>query len=64
MKHSVASVDTAIQLLRPNAKYQLSGNVFELWLDPRTIPSWDEINDTIEKIKQFENSINTVYLEE
>ena len=64
MKNSVAGVDTAIQLLRPGAKYQLRGTNFELWLDPRPIPTWGEINDTIEKIKQFENSINTIYLEE
>ena len=64
MKHSAAGVDTAIQLLRPRAKYQLRGTHFDFWLDPRPVPTWDEINDTIEKIKQFEGSINTIYLEE
>ena len=64
MKHSAAGVDTAIQLLRPGAKYQLRGTQFDFWLDPRPVPTWDEINDTIEKIKQFEDSINTIYLEE
>ena len=64
MKNSVAAVDTAIYLLRPNARYQLRGAEFEIWADPRPVPTWEEINDTIEKIKQFENSINTIKLED
>lgn len=64
MKRSVAGVDTAIQLLRPGAKYQIESGNISIWLDPRPVPTWDEINDTIEKIKQFEASINTIYLEE
>ena len=64
MKNSVAAVDTAIYLLRPNARYQLRGAEFEIWADPRPVPTWEEINDTIKKIKQFENSINTIQLED
>jgi hypothetical protein len=57
-------VDIAIALLRPNARYQISNNTFSQWDDPRPCPSWDEVVDTLEKIKAFEDSINTIYLEE
>ena len=32
--------------------------------DPRPCPSIEEVYETIEKIRQFEDSINTVYLPE
>jgi len=34
------------------------------WEDPRPCPTWEEIQDTIEKIRAFEDSINTILLPE
>ena len=59
-----ASIDIAMQFLRPGAKYQLEGTRFTIWADPRPCPSWEEVLDTMEKIRQFEASINTLYLED
>jgi hypothetical protein len=56
--------DIAIALLRPGARYQISNNTFSQWDDPRPCPSWEEVLETLEKIKAFEDSINTIYLEE
>ena len=61
---SIAGIDTALKLLRPDAKYQLRGNKFDFWNDPRPQPTWEEIEETVEKIRQFEQSINTIYLED
>ena len=57
-------IDTAMQLLRPNAKWQISNRTFTLWEDPRTLPTWEEIDATMEKIKAFEESINTIWTDE
>jgi hypothetical protein len=63
-KRSFVSVDVAMNLLRPGARYQLTNQHFTLWDDPRPVPTWQEIVDTIEKMQAFEDSINTLYLED
>ena len=58
-------IDTAMHLLRPGAKWEWTGGVgFTRWDDPRPKPSVDEVMETIEKIKAFEESINTILLPE
>ena len=57
-------IDTAMHLLRPGASWEISNNHFTRWEDPRPCPSIEEVYETIEKIRQFEDSINTVYLPE
>jgi hypothetical protein len=55
-------VDTAMHLLRPGAKWEISNSHFTRWDDPRPCPKWEEVVDTMEKIKAFEDSINTIWL--
>jgi hypothetical protein len=57
-------IDTAMHLLRPGAKWEISNSHFSRWEDPRPCPKWEEVLDTMEKIKAFEDSINTVWLPE
>ena len=57
-------INTAMELLRPNAKWEISNRMITRWDDPRPMPSWDEIDATMEKIKAFEESINTIWLPE
>lgn len=57
-------IDTAMHLLRPGAKWEISNREFTRWDDPRPCPTWQEVQDTMEKIKAFEDSINTVWLPE
>jgi hypothetical protein len=57
-------IDTAMHLLRPGAKWEITNSHFSNWEDPRPCPKWEEVLDTIEKIKAFEDSINTVWLPE
>ncbi len=54
-------IDTAMFLLRPGAKWEISNNVFTRWEDERPCPTIEEVYETIEKIKAFEDSINTIY---
>lgn len=58
-------IDTAMNLLRPGAKWEWTGGVgFTRWEDPRPKPTVQEVEETMEKIKAFEDSINTVWLPE
>lgn len=54
-------IDTAMFLLRPGAKWEISNGVFTRWEDERPCPTIEEVYETIEKIKAFEDSINTIY---
>jgi hypothetical protein len=58
-------IDTAIQMLRPGAKWEWTGGLgFTRWDDPRPKPSVQEVEETMEKIRAFEDSIKTVWLPE
>jgi hypothetical protein len=53
-----------MQFLRPGAKWEISNNVFTRWDDPRPCPSIDEVYLVMDKIKEFEESIPTIWLPE
>jgi hypothetical protein len=57
-------IDTAMHLLRPGAKWEITNNFFSRWEDPRPCPTIEEVHETMEKIKAFEDSINTVWTDE
>jgi hypothetical protein len=57
-------IDVAMQMLRPGAKWEISNNVFTRWDDPRPCPSMEEVYWVMEKIKEFEESIPTIWLPE
>jgi hypothetical protein len=57
-------IDTAMHLLRPGAKWEISNNYFSRWEDSRPCPTIEEVYDTMEKIKAFEDSINTIWTKE
>jgi hypothetical protein len=57
-------INTAMFLLRPNAKWEISNNVFTRWDDPRPCPTIEEVYSVMDKIKEFEDSIPTIWLDE
>ena len=63
--YQLVGINTAMHLLRPGAKWEITGGVgFTRWEDPRPQPTMEEVMETIEKIKAFEDSINTILLPE
>lgn len=68
MEHKIYrfyGINTAIELLRPAAaRWESTGQGFTIWEDTRPCPTWEEVMDTMEKIKAFEDSINTIWTEE
>ncbi len=57
-------IDTAMHLLRPGARWEITNNFFSLWDDPRPCPTMAEVHETMEKIKAFEDSINTIWTQQ
>ena len=63
--YQLVGINTAMHLLRPGAKWEYTGGAgFTRWEDPRPCPTVEEVFDVIEKIKAFEDSINTILLPE
>lgn len=62
--YTLYGINTAMNLLRPGAKWEISNTTFTRWEDPRPCPTWQEVQDTMEKIKAFEDSIKTIWLPE
>jgi len=62
--YQLYGIDTAMHLLRPGAKWEISNTTFTRWEDTRSCPSMKEVLETMEKIKAFEDSINTIWAEE
>jgi hypothetical protein len=63
--YQIYGVNEAIELLRPGSKWEWTGGVgFTRWDDPRPQPSYNEVMETMEKIKAFEDSIETIWTEE
>lgn len=59
--YKLFGINTAMYLLRPGAKWEIYNNQFTRWEDERPCPTMEEVYETIEKIKAFEDSINTIY---
>jgi len=59
--YRLMGIDTAMHLLRPGAAWEISNNQFTRWEDERPCPTIEEVYETIEKIKAFEDSIGTIY---
>jgi hypothetical protein len=62
--YQLYGIDTAMHLLRPGAKWEISNTMFTRWEDPRPCPTMEEVLDTMKKIKEFEDSINTIWTQE
>lgn len=62
--YQLYGIDTAMHLLRPGAKWEISNTTFTRWEDSRPCPTMEEVKETMEKIKAFEDSIDTIFTEE
>ena len=49
----ITGINTAISLLRPEAKYCLQNTNFIEWNDPRPAPTWDEIMKLSQKLESL-----------
>jgi hypothetical protein len=62
--YQLYGINTAMHMLRPGARWEINNNKFSVWEDPRPCPTIKEVYETMEKIKAFEDSINTIWRED
>ena len=62
--YRLSGIDSAIELLRPNAKWVLENGYFKEWNDSRPEPSIEEIKQVQKYAKEFENKVNTIWRKE
>jgi hypothetical protein len=54
-QYRFAAIDVVMQILRPNATFELYGDRIARWDDPRPQPTREEILEMLEAIKKFED---------
>lgn len=59
--YQLYGINTAVHMLRPGASWEISNDHFSRWDDPRPCPTMQEVYDTMEKIREFEESIDTIW---
>ena len=57
-------IEMAVELLRPKEKWEIHNVHFSRWDDTRPCPTMEEVLETMEKIKDFEDSVETIWLDE
>lgn len=59
--YRLTGIDSAMEMLRPGAKWEISNSTFTRWEDDRPCPSIEEVRDVQRKAREFEDSINTIW---
>tara|TARA_R100001086_G_scaffold80207_1_gene39097 strand:+ start:841 stop:1107 length:267 start_codon:yes stop_codon:yes gene_type:complete len=59
--YRLTGIDSAMEMLRPGAKWEISNSTFTRWEDDRPCPSMDEVRNVQKKAREFEDSINTIW---
>lgn len=59
--YRLAGIDSAIELLRPGARWQLENTRFTLWDDPRPCPTMEELQEVMKKAQEFEDSLGVIW---
>lgn len=59
--YRLCGVDSAIELIRPGAKWQMSNSKFTLWEDARPCPTMEELQEVMKKAQEFEDSLDVIW---
>ena len=59
--YRLTGIDSAMEMLRPGAKWEISNSTITRWEDDRPCPSMKEVRDVQKKAREFEDSINTIW---
>jgi len=61
--YRLTGIDSAMEMLRPSATWEITDGKFTKWEDDRPQPSMEEIQEVQQKARDFEDSINTIWTE-
>lgn len=62
--YRLTGIDSAMEMLRPGAKWEITNSSITRWEDDRPCPSMEEVKDVQRKAREFEDSINTIWTKE
>lgn len=62
--YRLTGIDSAMEMLRPGAKWEITNSSITRWEDVRPCPSMEEVKDVQRKAREFEDSINTIWTKE
>lgn len=62
--YRLTGVDSAMEMLRPGATWEITNQTITKWEDERPCPSMEEIKDVQRKAREFEDSIDTIWTKE
>jgi hypothetical protein len=62
--YRLTGIDSAIEMLRPGAKWEITNSTITKWEDDRPCPSMEELKEVQRKAREFEDSIDTIWTED
>jgi hypothetical protein len=62
--YRLTGIDSAVEMLRPGAKWEITNNYFSSWDDSRPQPSMEEVKEVQRLAKEFEDKLNTIWTKE
>ena len=62
--YRLTGIDSAMEMLRPGAKWEITNSTITRWEDDRPCPSIEELKEVQRKAREFEDSINTIWTKE
>ena len=62
--YRLTGIDSAVEMLRPGAKWEITNSYFSRWDDDRPQPSMEEVKKVQKLAKEFEDKLDTIWKEE
>ena len=62
--YRLTGIDSAVEMLRPGAKWEITNNYFSKWDDDSPQPSMEEVKKVQKLAKEFEDKLDTIWKEE
>ena len=62
--YRLTGLDSAVEMLRPSAKWEISNHHFSKWDDDRPQPSMEEVKKVQKLAREFEDKLDTIWTKE
>lgn len=62
--YRLTGLDSAVEMLRPSAKWEITNHHFSKWDDDRPQPSMEEVKKVQKLAKEFEDKLDTIWTKE
>ena len=62
--YRLTGLDSAVEMLRPSAKWEITNHHFSKWDDDRPQPSMEEVKKVQRLAREFEDKLDTIWTKE